>query len=40
MSPFCGLHTLVNLAAAAQTSILEVEKALRNGKGPIFERDF
>ena len=34
---FCGLHSLVNFAVAAQSSITEVEKCIFNGAAPIFD---
>ena len=37
---FCGLHSLVNLAGVAQSSALQVETALFNGRGPIHGGDF
>ncbi|CAG2192717.1 unnamed protein product [Mytilus edulis] len=37
---FCGLHSLVNFAVAAQSSITEVEKGIFNGPGPIFDKSF
>jgi len=37
---FCGLHSLVNLASAAQSSTLQLETALFNGRGPIHGGDF
>lgn len=37
---FSGLHSLVNLAGVAQSSALQVETALFNGRGPIHGGDF
>jgi len=37
---FCGLHSLVNFAVAAQSSITEVEKGIFNGAAPIFDKTF
>lgn len=35
---FCGLHSLVNFAVAAQSSITGVEKGIFNGAAPIFDQ--